>query len=351
MAMNNPYVDPNLKNWMQASVQALESLLKGPTDTRSIPTQKRLANILDIAPKVYELYGEQLGEGWLQPYLPQAGAAVSQPLYRAMQQYERTMSPMRATGFDPSQALYGQYQQPTGTSWQAQLSDAAHEAWKLGWQGQWYDPMRDTVTLMPSVEDTLREVALETAGTAGDAPFFSNFMQALGGPTTGAATSLQDIAKRTIPILSDNNPMKTMLQTYLDQAPTGITQKMIQDAVSFEGGIRKAASAKGPETVELKNALAGLAPAYSTREDYLADLQKHASEIITLIGLDEYRKLEREAVRYVQGGPAPAGADIPGIPQQALRTVTELFGKKPPQTEPGIDHIENLLIKIRGTTR
>ena len=75
---------------------------------------------------------------------------------------------------------------------------------------------------------------------------------------------------------------------------------------------------------------------------------KHASKY-NPIGLDGDRKLELEAVRYVQGGPATAGA--PGIPQQARRTVTELFGKNPPQTVPGIDHIENLLKKIRCTTR
>lgn len=193
--------------------------------------------------------------------------------------------------------------------------------------------MEGRIEMMPSTWRALAGMGSQYFGSAEAA-------QALSDILAGASDWSQLIER-----LPEDDPSRIAFESQYS-ATTQPTMKAITDVVS---SVLRQHASQEPETVELKNALAGLAPAYSTREDYLADLQKHASEIITLIGLDEYRKLELEAVRYVQGGPAPAGA--PGIPQQARRTVSELYGKKPPQTEPGIDHIENLLTKIRGTTR
>jgi len=336
MAMNNPYVNEDLKNISEMMRQAIQNVITGKIfGPRSQPTPKFAAGILDIAPGIYDLYGTQLGEKWLEQYLPAAGSMVTYPMRQAMQKYEEAMAPKRGVMI-PGQELYSRYTTPQGQkTLPTQMQEASHAAWKLGQTGQWWNPMEGRIEMMPSTMRALAGMGSQYFGSAETA-------QALSDILAGASDWSQ-----LIEMLPEDDPSRIAFESQYS-ATTQPTMKAITDVVSSV--LRQHASQK-PETVELKNALAGLAPIYHTREDYLADLQKHASEIITLIGLDEYRKLELEAVRYVQGGPAPAGADIPGIPQQARRTLTELFGKKPPQTEPGIDHIENLLKKIRGTTR
>ena len=336
MAMNNPYVNEDLKNISEMMRQAIQNVITGNIfGPRSQPTPRFAAGILDIAPGIYDLYGKQLGEKWLEQYMPAAGSMVDYPMRQAMQKYEEAMAPKRGVMM-PGQELYSRYTAPQGQkTLPTQMQEASHAAWKLGQTGQWWNPMEGKIEMMPSTMRGLAGMGSQYFGSAEAA-------QALSDILSGASDWSQ-----LIEMLPEDDPSRVAFESQYS-AKTQPTMKAITDVVSSV--LRQHASQK-PETVELKNALAGLAPAYHTREDYLADLQKHASEIITLIGLDEYRKLELEAVRYVQGGPAPAGADIPGIPQQARRTVTELYGKKPPQTEPGIDHIENLLIKIRGTTR
>ena len=336
MAMNNPYVNEDLKNISEMMRQAIQNVITGKIfGPRSQPTPKFAAGILDIAPGIYDLYGTQLGEKWLEQYMPAAGSMVTYPMRQAMQKYEEAMAPKRGVMM-PGQELYSRYTVPQGQkTLPTQMQEASHAAWKLGQTGQWWNPMEGRIEMMPSTMRALAGMGSQYFGSAEAA-------QALSDILAGASDWSQLIER-----LPENDPSRIAFESQYS-ATTQPTMKAITDVVSSV--LRQHASQK-PETVELKNALAGLAPIYHTREGYLADLQKHASEIITLIGLDEYRKLELEAVRYVQGGPAPSGADIPGIPQQARRTLTELFGKKPPQTEPGIDHIENLLEKIRGTTR
>lgn len=336
MAMNNPYVNEDLKNISEMMRQAIQNVITGNIfGPRSQPTPKFAAGILDIAPGIYDLYGKQLGEKWLEQYLPAAGSMVDYPMRQAMQKYEEAMAPKRGVMM-PGQELYSRYTAPQGQkTLPTQMQEASHAAWKLGQTGQWWNPMEGKIEMMPSTMRSLAGMGSQYFGSAEAA-------QALSDILAGASDWSQLIER-----LPEDDPSRIAFESQYS-ATTQPTMKAITDVVS---SVLRQHASQEPETVELKNALAGLAPIYHTREDYLADLQKHSSELITLIGLDEYRKLEREAVQYVQGGPAPAGADIPGIPQQALRTVTELFGKKPPQTEPGIDHIENLLIKIRGTTR
>ena len=336
MAMNNPYVNEDLKNISQMMMQAIQNVITGNIfGPRSQPTPKFAAGILDIAPGIYDLYGKQLGEKWLEQYMPAAGSMVDYPMRQAMQKYEEAMAPKRGVMM-PGQELYSRYTAPQGQkTLPTQMQEASHAAWKLGQTGQWWNPMEGKIEMMPSTMRALAGMGSQYFGSAEAA-------QALSDILAGASDWSQLIER-----LPEDDPSRIAFESQYS-ATTQPTMKAITDVVSSV--LRQHASQKDgakPQEIKLEDALAGLAPQYFSRQEYLAGLEKYASEIISRIGLDAYNKLRTEAIRYVQGGPAPTGADIPGIPQQALRTLTELFGKKPPQTEPGLDLIGELLGRIR----
>jgi hypothetical protein len=336
MAMNNPYVNEDLKNISQMMMQAIQNVITGNIfGPRSQPTPKFAAGILDIAPGIYDLYGKQLGEKWLEQYMPAAGSMVDYPMRQAMQKYEEAMAPKRGVMM-PGQELYSRYTTPQGQkTLPTQMQEASHAAWKLGQTGQWWNPMEGKIEMMPSTMRALAGMGSQYFGSAEAA-------QALSDILAGASDWSQLIER-----LPEDDPSRIAFESQYS-ATTQPTMKAITDVVSSV--LRQHASQKDgakPQEIKLEDALAGLAPQYFSRQEYLAGLEKYASEIISRIGLDAYNKLRTEAIRYVQGGPAPTGADIPGIPQQALRTLTELFGKKPPQTEPGLDLIGELLGRIR----
>ena len=55
MAMNNPYVNEDLKNISEMMQQAIQNVITGKIfGPRSQPTPKFAAGILDIAPGIYD---------------------------------------------------------------------------------------------------------------------------------------------------------------------------------------------------------------------------------------------------------------------------------------------------------
>ena len=147
-------------------------------------------------------------------------------------------------------------------------------------------------------------------------------------------------------MLPEDDPSRVAFESQYS-AKTQPTMKAVTDVVSSV--LRQHASQKDgakPQEIKLEDALAGLAPQFFSRQEYLAGLEKYASEIISRIGLDAYNKLRTEAIRYVQGGPAPTST-VPGMRAQDVRTIGRLGGVEPPQGEPGIDLIGELLRRIR----
>lgn len=313
--------------------QAIQNLITGNIfGSRSQPTQKFAAGILDVAPQIYDLYGEQLGENWIQQYLPAAGGSIAYPLRQAMQQYEEAMAPKRGV-MNQGQELYSRYQAPTGQkTLPTQLGEAAHDAWKLAQGGQWYNPMEDRTELMPSVQRQLGSIGSQYFGTAETAQLLEDM---LSGASNWSAI---------LPTLSDDNPYKGTLQSISAGGKAQPTSQMLMQALAFEG--KKAASASGagattaakPKNEELFYKLAALATDYPNKEAYRQHIANHAGELIARLGPDLYNRLLTEATRYAPEGSAG---------NESLPWYAKLFSQPTSYTGTGEDLIGNFIKAVK----
>lgn len=335
MAMNNPYVDENLRTIANMQMQALQNVTQGGLLPQGmIPTQELVRTIIGLAPNVYSLYGPNLGEDWLKQYLPAAGSTITYPMRQALLAYERAMAPERGLSQTP---LAAQYNLPGGTpTLPMRATEAGHQQWRLAQEGKWYNPATGHVETMPSVLAELAGYGVDLFGTAGAAP-------SIGGAAAprGAAPTMGSFDYgTTIRGLSAENPYRRTLES-ITAAGSTPTLSMIQSALEWQAK-QKPEQATPAKPDEAYNHLAALAAEYDNTEDYRSHLRTHASEIVAKIGPDKYQALLDNADMLVRGTEAPA--------QNAPWPLSFFARKTPaPRKGPGLDLVGEFIKEAKAS--